>query len=205
MQGVGLVSEPSTPRGRGTKERIVSVAAALMYERGVSAVGLDDILAASVAGKSQFYHYFANRDDLVAQVLRHQLDQVLREQRSFDLGTWGGIHAWLQSTIDMQQNQRGFHGCPLGAVASDVVEHGQLLRDRAADTFAQWESSVATGLRILQTERLLRSDADTGLLAETTITLLQGGYLLSSIKRDIRPMRSAVEVAATHLESFRSA
>ncbi len=198
------MSAPSTPRGRGTKERIVGVAAALMYERGVSAVSLDDILLASGAGKGQFYHYFSNRQELVAEVLRHQLDVVLQEQKLFELDTWQGIHAWLEAMVGMQENQRGFRGCPLGAVAADVAEHGDVLRNGAADAFARWESSVSAGLRLLQTQGLLRTDADPDGLAETAIALLQGGYLLSSVKRNIRPMRSAVNAAVNHLESFRS-
>ncbi|MGI8702361.1 MAG: TetR family transcriptional regulator C-terminal domain-containing protein [Nocardioidaceae bacterium] len=80
-----------------------------------------------------------------------------------------------------------------------------VLRNGAVAAFAHWESSVSARLRLLQTRRLLRTDADPEALAETTIALLQGGYLLSSIKRDIRPMRSAVDAAAHHLEFFRTA
>lgn len=200
----GLMSAPRTPRGRATKERIVGVAAALMYKRGVSAVSLDDVLLASGAGKGQFYHYFSNRQELVAEVMRHQLDQVLREQKLFELDTWEGIHAWLEALVGMQQNQRGFRGCPLGVIASVVVEHGDVLRRSAADAFALWESSVSAGLRLLQANGLLRTDADPDALAETAIALLQGGYLLSSVKRNVRPMRSAVDAAEKHLESFRT-
>ncbi len=111
------MSDPRTPRGRGTRERIVAVAAALMYEHGVTAVSLEDVLAASRAGKGQFYHYFSSRDELVADVLRHQLDQVLREHRSFDLGTWEGVHAWLESMVGMQENQRDFRGLTSADIA----------------------------------------------------------------------------------------
>jgi AcrR family transcriptional regulator len=44
------MSEPSTPLGRKTKDRIVGIAAALMYERGVGAVSLDDSLEAAPSG-----------------------------------------------------------------------------------------------------------------------------------------------------------
>jgi len=72
--------EPTTRRGKDTKGRIVELAAALMYERGVSATSIEDILAASGTGKSQFYHYFSSKEELIAEVLRHQLQQVLQEQ-----------------------------------------------------------------------------------------------------------------------------
>ena len=49
-------TEPKTARGRERKGAIIEVAAALMYERGVRATGLQDVLAESRSGKSRFYH-----------------------------------------------------------------------------------------------------------------------------------------------------
>ncbi len=74
------VTVPRTRRGRDSKARIVAAAAGLMYEHGVTATSVDDVLKASGAGKSQFYHYFSSREELIAEVLRHQLGVVLEEQ-----------------------------------------------------------------------------------------------------------------------------
>lgn len=161
-----MIADPSTPRGRSTKGRIVALADALMYERGVSAVSLDDILVASGTGKGQFYHYFSGKEELVSEVLRHQLDLVLDEQRLFQLDTWTGIHAWLEAMVGVQETQRRFRGCPLGSIASGVAEHGEQMHSRAAEAFSRWESSLADGLRIMQTRDLLRTDADPETLAE---------------------------------------
>ncbi|MBA3306757.1 MAG: helix-turn-helix transcriptional regulator, partial [Thermoleophilaceae bacterium] len=68
---VTTVAEPKTTRGRERKSAIIEAAAALMHERGVRATGLEDVLLASGAGKSQFYHYFSSKDDLAAAVLEH--------------------------------------------------------------------------------------------------------------------------------------
>ncbi len=193
--------EPITRRGKATKGRIVELAAALMYERGVSATSIEDILVASGTGKSQLYHYFSSKEELVAEVLRHQLQQVMQEQSLFQLDTWEGISAWFQAMVDMQQDQRGYRGCPLGSIVSELVDQGELLRSQAADAFTRWESSLGDGLRAMQARGLLRDDADPYALAESTIAVLQGGYFLSSTKRDIRPMRNAL-AALGQLKSY---
>ena len=54
--------EPITRRGKVTKGRVVGSAAALMYQRGVSATSIVDIPAASETGKSQLYHYFSGKE-----------------------------------------------------------------------------------------------------------------------------------------------
>jgi len=195
------MSEPITRRGKVTKGRIVELAAALMYQRGVSATSIEDILTASGTGKSQLYHYFSSKEELVAEVLRHQLQQVLQQQSLFHLDTWEGISAWFQAMVDMQQDQRSYRGCPLGSIVSEVVDQGEPLRSQAADAFTRWESALVEGLRTMQARGLLRDDADPYALAESTIAVLQGGYLLCSTKRDIRPMRNALAAALGQLKS----
>ncbi len=199
-----MMLEPSTPRGREVKGGIVAVAAALMYERGVNAVSIEDIVTASGTGKGQFYHYFSSKEELVSEVLRHQLDRVLDEQSLFQLDTWQGIHSWFDALVEMQETRREFRGCPLGSIASEVIDHGEHLRSRAADAFSRWESVLAAGLRGMLARGALRPDADPDALAEATIAILQGGYLLTSVKRNVRPMRSAVAAASSHLHSSAS-
>ncbi|MED7827363.1 TetR/AcrR family transcriptional regulator [Streptomyces chiangmaiensis] len=52
-------------RGAMTRSRIVEAAAELFHVDGVHAVTLDDVRAASGTSKSQLYHHFADKDELV--------------------------------------------------------------------------------------------------------------------------------------------
>jgi AcrR family transcriptional regulator len=45
--------------------RIVEAAAELIYAKGAERVSLDEVMEATGASRSQLYHYFANKDDLV--------------------------------------------------------------------------------------------------------------------------------------------
>jgi AcrR family transcriptional regulator len=120
---VTTVPEPKTARGRERKSTIIKAAAALMYERGVRATGLEDVLVDSGSGKSQFYHYFSSKDDLVAAVLEYQLLTVLGELGEFRLDTWSGIRTWFDTLLEGQE-QRGFRGCPVGSLAVELSACG---------------------------------------------------------------------------------
>ncbi len=199
-----VVREPGTWRGRETKARIVAVAAELMHVRGVGATSVDDVLSASGTGKSQLYHYFSSKDDLVAAVLRHQLERVLGDLGRFDIGTWDGIRGWLDSMLE-DQRERGFHGgCPLGSLVAEIAESHDRLRMVAADAFIRWEDRLAAGLRVLQERGELRGDAEPERLAEAAMASIQGGYLLSTTKREARPMRVALDAAFERIRSHTS-
>ena len=197
-----MSAEPGTARGRATKEHIVDVAAGLMHLQGVDATSLDQVLAESGAGKSQMYHYFSNKRDLVAAVLRRQLERVLAEQRRFDVATWGGIEGWLEAMLGAHED-RGFRGgCPLGSLVAEVVDRDDRLRMIAAGAFSQWEDGLATGLAALQERGELRPDADPWRLAGEAMATIQGGYLLSTMRRDAEPMRRAVDAILARFAAF---
>src|ERR1700680_972272 len=86
---------PVTERGRRARASIIDAAATLMYQRGVSMTSLDDVLAAAGSGKSQLYHYFDSKADLVAAVIERQLQLVLAQQPGLqNIDSWEGIEAW---------------------------------------------------------------------------------------------------------------
>ncbi len=201
-----LMRQPSTRRGTETKNEIVASAAALIHERGVSATSVDDVLAVSGTGKSQFYHYFQAKDDLVRDVLRHNLETTLRAQEPYleRLSTWKGIKGWLDAIADLHEREGLFGGCRIGSLAVEMVERDEELRLALATAFSQWESFLAAGLGAMRARRALRPDADPDVLAETTMAAIQGGYVLSTTKKDIRPMRNILDAAYFHLRSFRT-
>lgn len=198
------MKQPSTNRGAETKNHIVACAATLIHERGVAATTVDDILAASGAGKSQFYHYFENKEELVREVLRHNLNSTLAAQEALlgALSTWKGIKTWLNALADTYDEAGLFGGCRIGSLAAEMAERDEELRLAIAEAISRWESFLAAGLETMKGRGALRPRADPEALAETTMVAIQGGYLLSTIKKDIRPMRNALTAAYAHLRFF---
>ena len=91
---------PVTERGRRTRALIIDAAATLMYQQGVSMTSLDDVLAAADSGKSQLYHYFDSKADLIAAVIQRQLQLVLaRQPRLQQIDSWDGIEAWAAEIL----------------------------------------------------------------------------------------------------------
>jgi len=197
-------TEPKTARGRERKGAIIEVAAVLMYERGVRATGLQDVLAESRSGKSQFYHYFSSKDELVAAVLEYQLMIVLGELEEFRVDTWKGIRSWFDALLDGQE-QRGFKGCPVGSLSHELSAGDRCMQGRVADAFSRWESALARAFAAMKARRSLDNSARPQTLAETTLAAIQGGYLLSTVHHDIAPMRTALAAAYTELRATRPA
>jgi TetR/AcrR family transcriptional regulator, transcriptional repressor for nem operon len=193
-----------TARGVITRDRIVQAAADLFYIKGVNAVTLDDVRAASGTSKSQLYHHFADKDDLVRAVIALRADQTLqRDRRHLDrMTSFRALERWSETVIQLNALQDGAYGCAVGALVSARAAQDAASRVMLADTFAQWEELIAAGLRRMQANGSLRADADPGNLAVGLMAALQGGYLLTQATQNVESMRIAVKMALDHIRSY---
>jgi TetR/AcrR family transcriptional repressor of nem operon len=197
---------PATERGRRTRALIIDSAAALMYQRGVNATSLDDVLAAAGSGKSQMYHYFDGKADLVAAVIDRQLEFVLSTQRTALDGadSWEGIDAWAAHVVAMHSLPGGPFACPLGTIATELM-NDDAYRPALDAAFRQWEAPLARGLRAMKDRGELVGDADPHRLAAMVIAALQGGILLARLRGDVGVLRDVLEGAVARLrESHRA-
>ncbi|MEU4252200.1 TetR/AcrR family transcriptional regulator [Amycolatopsis sp. NPDC026612] len=193
----------TTPRGKRTRDAIVDAAAELMYVDGVAGTSVDKVLAKSGAGKSQMYHYFKNKEQLVAAVIEHYLERILGNQPAiFELGSWADFETWTEQILDIHRRPGGPIACPLGNLAGEVGDNPKLapLVDQA---YRKWESYLELGLKTLQDSGELVRSADPARLAQAAMTSVQGGLLLAHIRHDITALEDALRIALTHLHSFR--
>jgi AcrR family transcriptional regulator len=200
-----MPGEPRTGRGRASRERIVDHAAELVAERGVEGTSLDEVLAAAGASKSQLYHYFASRDELVEAAVARRCSQVLGEltQALRDVATLAELEAMLAGFVAGFE-QQGLPGCPIGSLASEVAERNDGARQQAAAAFDAWESLFAGALERMRERGELRADASPGALATALLASIEGGLLLSQTRKHAASLRIAVDAALAHVRTYRA-
>lgn len=193
-----------TTRGRASRERILTAAAQLFHERGVHATSVDEVLAASGTGKSQLYHYFPSKAEMVRAVLAYQLDRLMVVQRPLfeRLDTWEGIEDWFAFVLDFHRSRDLLGGCPIGSLAAEMADWDDELRVALARTFTEWESYLARGLEAMRSRGDLRPDARPEVLAETTLAMMQGGILMATTKKDLGTLEVTLGGVLTYLRSF---
>jgi TetR/AcrR family transcriptional regulator, transcriptional repressor for nem operon len=197
-----MPGEPRTGRGRASRDRIVESAAELFAARGVAATSLDEVLAAAGAGKSQLYHYFSGRDELVEAAVGHRCTQVVAglTQALSEVASLAELEQALAGFVAGYE-QMGLPGCPIGSLASEVAEHNEGARKQAAAAFDTWELLVARALERMRERGELRGDASPATLATALLASLEGGMVLSQARKDPAPLRIALEAALAQLRA----
>src|SRR5882724_9857774 len=194
--------EKLTPKGRATRERIVAAAAELMSQRGVARTTIEDIQEAAAVSTSQMYHYFADKNDLVAAVIDFQTDQVLGvQQLGLDrIECVQDLYRWRDIMVNTVRGLGGAGGCPIGSMASELSECDPVARARLARSFAQWENMIHDGLVTVAARSKLAEGTDVDQIALALLAGIQGGLLLSQVRRDTAPLAAAVDTMIEHLK-----
>jgi TetR/AcrR family transcriptional repressor of nem operon len=203
---VVVVQEPLTARGKRSRERIVDAAAAVVAERGAGGASLDEILEAAGASKSQLYHYFSDKSDLVRAVIARRANETIDRAGPLlgEVDSLVDIRRWFDWLIDQNQTH-GCPGCPLGTLASELAGCDEAARVDLTRGFDAWLGYIVDGLSRMQARGDLAADADTRQLGVAVLASLQGGLLLSKTAKDPKILGDALDATYAHLCSFRPA
>lgn len=203
---VRMGSLPTTERGRQTRRRIVDAATQVVAEKGALAASLDDVGERARASRSQLYHYFDDKTDLLLAVAEATNDAVLGAQADLfaALDTWGGLVSWADAIVSFQESAGGLKGCPIANLLGQMAERDDGIRALLAEGFDRWEAHIRTGLAVMVRSGELRADADPEWLATSTLASLQGGLVLAHARRDARPLRAALDGALALIAMYRT-
>jgi TetR/AcrR family transcriptional regulator, transcriptional repressor for nem operon len=202
-----MPAQPTTERGRQTRARIVAAAADVVAEKGALGASLDDVGARAMASRSQLYHYFDDKADLLRAVAEATNEAVLDAQRTLfaELDTWNGLVRWADALVEYQRQRDGRGGCPIANLLGQLGEREDSIRLVLASGFDRWEASIRAGLAAMVASGELQPGTDTEWLAASTLASLQGGLTLSQARRDPQALRRALDGALALIATYRSA
>jgi TetR/AcrR family transcriptional regulator, transcriptional repressor for nem operon len=163
------------------RDALLKSAKKLLWERGFEATSPRDIQDASGAGQGSFYHHFDSKLDLAATALE-QVSTQMRELASVLLDErLGGLDRVEHFLL---QQRDGFKGCRLGRFAMEASISEAKLRAPIEAYFLHLETLLTKALTDAQRSGQLADDLMPADLAQMIVATVQGGFILSRVRRD---------------------
>lgn len=193
-------SGPHEPRrGRSgqdsTRQRFVTAAANLFWQRGYSATSMSDILAEAESSAGNLYNYFSSKEALLTDAIGELEHRIVRE--AIDPGATTAtdpvdrVVKILEVFRDHLLRSNYQCGSPLGRLAAEFGGSGVGNR-RLASAFRRFRAEIGQCVR--QLDGSMTSDrADE--LATVVVALLEGSLLQAQALRSVEP----VDVCMRHV------
>jgi AcrR family transcriptional regulator len=187
------------------KQRMIEAAIDLFHSLGVNGTSVDQILAKSKTGKSQFTHYFKNKDGLIRAAVQF-LDAVVRSGETascYEIETWKDFESWFQSYIDFQKTVKFERSCPFGTIGADLSNGQEVIRQDIC-LFMEWSrSKLSRFFAERKAAGELESSANPDELADLCLSVMQGGMLLTKMTRNPKMFESAAKQVNAYVKSLR--
>lgn len=181
-------------RATDTRQRILEAARRLFHEQGFHATGIATILREAQVNSGSLYHFFESKEALLVAVLEWYADNLGPEvmdaveasttdpiERVFAL--LGQYRMWWEMTGCTV-------GCPLGNLALEIGHELPRARELIDLNFRNWAASVKRWLD--DAGPRLPHDVDRAELADTVLTIMEGGTMLCRAARSLTPYDRAV-------------
>lgn len=193
-----------TPKGEATRGRIIAQAAKLIQERGVAETTIDDVRDAAGVSASQLYHYFRDKTSLVRAVIAYQTEAVLDAQQEFlgHLDSMRALRKWRDLLVRIQRGLECKGGCAIGTLSAELAETAPLARIDLAAAFERWEGGIRSGLRAMHARGELVRSADPDRLATALLVAVQGGLLLTQVRRNTNPLEAGIDAVLDYIQSL---
>lgn len=171
-----------------TRQALIDSMKQLLWERGYDATSPNLVLERSGAGKGSFYHHFKGKKALAIAALDERADELISE---FD-DIFSTDDGWLKKFERYLFEPRlGTQGCPMGRIAADPSMTDEELRAPLSRYFKHLLMHMAMTLNQAQQQGELAETGSPVMLAETIVSAIQGGFVVSRALDDDQPVNSA--------------
>src|SRR5262249_55508561 len=164
----------------------------------------EQVQAGGGVSDSEIFHCVGDKRALIRAVIAYQTEAVLAAQQPLlaRLDSMDALRAWADLYVSIEEQLKYEGGCPLGSLGSELAETDAAARQDVERGFARWEEAIRDGLRAMYARGDLRRSADPDALALALLTAVQGGLLMTKIRRDPAPLRTVLDVVLAHIESL---
>jgi len=194
-------------KSQKTRKRIIGHATQLVHRQGLKNTTIEDIVNSAGITKGSFYFHFASKKELGYAVIDSAASYVLSGLRQVSEDTTLSPAQRLEAMLRIiqnavQENDCG-SGCILGNLALEMSDLHEGYRRKLAQVFDEWALLFRKLLEEMQRDGEIAAGLDAADFARHAVVVLEGGIMLSKVKRDPVPLRAEMERLLNEIEAHR--
>jgi len=190
-------------KGERTREHILGEASRLIQRKGIGATSVGEILAASGVHKGSLYFHFQDKEEIGREVIRQAADRFLR---FVDWSLAGAtprdaLENFFAAALAYHRGTGFTGGCLFGNTALETSDADPGMAALVDEVFVAWIDRIARVIAAGQRAGEFRDDMTALDLAQQVVAALEGGIMLSRLRKKAAPLDSCIENLKIFLRS----
>ena len=188
-----------------TKENILDVTEALIYDHGFSGTSIDKVIEKAGITKGGFFYHFKSKNHLAKALI----DRFSAKENDFLEDNMTRAEKLSSDPLQqllifvglVEEALEGLEGPYPGCLFASFIYENALMDDEVmqvcSDTFTRWRNRLADKIREIFIKHPPRRVANPDTLADHSMAILEGAIILSKSYRDHK-------IIASHFRQYRN-
>ncbi len=189
-------------KGERTRDHILGEASRLIQLRGFSATSVGEILSAAGVHKGSLYFHFRDKGEIGREVIRKAADRFM----AFVDGSLTGatpriaLENFLAAALNHHRNAGFVGGCLFGNTALESSDSAPEMAALVDEVFVAWTDRISRVIADGQQAGDFRDDIAAHDLAQQVVATLEGGIMLSRLRKKAAPLEACIETLKVFLQ-----
>lgn len=179
-----------------TRQTIVELSSQVFNTKGYAGTSFSDIIHATGLSKGCIYGHFENKDAIAVAAFDFNHQAVTELMKSKIVATDYSIDRLLVYPAiyrDYDKHPCLRAGCPILNTAIEADDTHPQLRERAAHALEFWKRSLENQINRGISRCEIRSDTDAAEFATIMISIIEGAFMQSKVKEDLKDLTIAMD------------
>jgi len=188
-------------KGERTRERILCEASRLIQRKGIGATSVGEILAAAKVHKGSLYFHFRGKEAIGRDVLRQSGDRFLGFiDRSLSGSTPRiALETFFDAALNFHRSAGFVGGCLFGNTALESSDSAPEMAALVDEVFIAWTERISRVIADGQRAGDFRDDITAQDLSQQVVATLEGGIMLSRLRKKAAPLETCIETLKVFL------
>lgn len=172
------------------REELIEAAVEQFHTYGFNGAGVKDITDAAGAPKGSFYNHFPSKEALAVVALeRYGTRRGFAELRDTSVDPLVRLRAHFEFLRDEQLDMGFSRGCLVGAFATEIGDHSEMIREAVRGGLDEWSEALATAVSAAQAAGQVSESLDADSAARFMLNAWEGTLISARTDRSVKAFK----------------
>ncbi len=192
------MAKTATGAERDTYRILLESGMAVMFEKGYTNTGIQEVLTAVGVPKGSFYHYFKSKEDFAQKIILHveenyanMLAGYLRDKELSPVNRLKNLIVTKKKELLENSCRRG---CLIGNLSQEMADQSEVLRIELSRVMSRWRDIYAACIDEGQSLGEITKEFPATTLAEMFLCGWEGAIMRAKTQKTVEPIEAFIDI-----------